>query len=136
MGNDFFRTFAVTNNKLTMNSIKFSKTDIEVSVSVYVFKENDVYIAYCPSLDLSGYDLTEEAARKDFEYLLDEYMRHQMQNNTLQQDLVRHGWKVGIRKAKEPAVKDLLRRSTQLRNLFAQPEYQKIRVNAACPVFA
>ena len=75
-----------------MNSITFNKTDIEVSVSVYVFKEKDIYIAYCPSLDLSGYNITEESARKDFEYMLDEYMRHQIQNNTLQQDLVRHGW--------------------------------------------
>ena len=78
-----------------MNSIIFSKTGIEVSVSVYVFRENDVYIAYCPSLDLSGYDTTEDAARKDFEYMLDDYMRHQMQNNTLHKDLERHGWKYG-----------------------------------------
>lgn len=119
-----------------MNSIIFSKTGIEVSVSVYVFRENDVYIAYCPSLDLSGYDTTEDAARKDFEYMLDDYMRHQMQNNTLHKDLERHGWKVGVRKAKEPEVEDMLRRRSQLRNLFAQPEYQKIRVNTACPAFA
>ena len=47
--------------------IVFSKTKgtLEVSVSVYVFKEHDVYVAYCPSLDLSGYDRTEEDARRD-----------------------------------------------------------------------
>jgi len=73
--------------------IVFSKTKgtLEVSVSVYLFKENDVYVAYCPSLDLSGYDYTEEAARADFEYTLQEYVKFQMQNETLDKDLMRHG---------------------------------------------
>ena len=81
--------------KKGMNSITFSKTGVDVSVSVYVFEEKGIYIAYCPSLDLSGYDTTEESARQDFEYMLDEYMHSQLQNKTLHQDLVRHGWKVG-----------------------------------------
>ena len=48
-----------------LDSIIFSKTKgtLEISVSVYVFKENDVFIAYCPSLDISGYNTTEEEAR-------------------------------------------------------------------------
>ena len=43
-----------------IDSITFSKAKgtMEVSLSVYVFKENDVFVAYCPSLDLSGYDRT------------------------------------------------------------------------------
>ena len=59
------------------DSIVFSKTKgtLEVSVSVYVFKENDVYVAYCPSLDLSGYDRTEEDARRDFEFHMQEYFK-------------------------------------------------------------
>ena len=49
-----------------LDSIIFSKTKgtLEISVSVYVFKENDVFIAYCPSLDISGYNTTEEQQRK------------------------------------------------------------------------
>lgn len=58
-------------------------------MSVYVFKENDVFVAYCPSLDLSGYNQTEEAARADFEYVLHEYVKYQMQHDTLDKDLTR-----------------------------------------------
>ena len=77
-----------------IDCIVFSKTKgtLEVSVSVYLFKENDVFVAYCPSLDLSGYDQTEEAARADFEYALKEYVKFQMQHDTLDKDLTRHGW--------------------------------------------
>jgi hypothetical protein len=111
-----------------IDCIVFSKTKgtLEVSVSVYVFKENDVFVAYCPSLDLSGYDQTEEAARADFEFVLQEYVKYQMQHDTLDKDLTRHGWEVKQRKAKGPEIGTLLRR-TQLRNVFKKPEYKMVR---------
>ena len=107
--------------KNMIDCIVFSKSKgtLEVSVSVYVFKENDVFVAYCPSLDLSGYDHTEEAARADFDYALQEYVKFQMQNDTLDKDLTRHGWEVKQRKAKGPEIGTLLRR-TQLRNVPAR----------------
>ena len=105
-----------------LDSIIFSKTKgtLEISVSVYVFKEDDVFIAYCPSLDISGYNTTEEEARHDFEYALNEYVKFQMEHDTLNKDLERHG------KAKGPEIDTLLRR-TQLRNVFKKPEYRMIR---------
>ena len=111
-----------------IDSIVFSKTKgtLEVSVSVYVFKENDVYVAYCPSLDLSGYDRTEEDARRDFEFHMQEYFNFQVLHDTLHKDLTRHGWEVKQRKAKGPEIGSLLRR-TQLRDVFRKPEYKMIR---------
>ena len=87
-----------------LDTIIFSKTKgtLEISVSVYVFKENDVFIAYCPSLDISGYNTTEEKARHDFEYALNEYVKFQMEHDTLNKDLERHGWEVKQRRAKGP----------------------------------
>lgn len=122
--------------KKIMNSIIFSKQGIDISVSVYTFKEGNVFIAYCPSLDLSGYDTTEEKAKEDFQYMLKEYLHHQLQNNTLQQDLKRHGWSIGIRKYKEPELKDMLDRNRQLRNVVSLPAYSKINVNTVCPAIA
>ncbi|MBR1932344.1 MAG: hypothetical protein IJ841_01495 [Prevotella sp.] len=111
-----------------IDSIIFSKAKgtMEVSVSVYVFKENDVFVAYCPSLDLSGYDTTEETARSDFEYALQEYVKFQVEHDTLSKDLMLHGWEVKQRKAKGPEISTLLRR-TQLRDVFKKPEYKMIR---------
>ena len=111
-----------------IDSILFSKVKgtLEISVSVYLFKENDVFVAYCPSLDLSGYDRTEDDARRDFEYHLHEYVKFQVQHDTLHKDLTRHGWQVMQRKAKGPEIGSLLRR-TQLRDVFRKPEYKMIR---------
>ena len=107
-----------------IDCIVFSKTKgtLEVSVSVYVFKENDVFVAYCPSLDLSGYDHTEEDARLDFEYHLQEYVKFQIEQDTLDKDLTNHGWEVKQRKAKGPEIVTLLQR-TQLRDVFKKSEF-------------
>ena len=117
-----------------MNTIAFSRKGINISVSVYVFKENDVFIAYCPSLDLSGYDTTENKARQDFEYMLSEYLRSQMKQNTLHEDLARHGWKLGQRRGTEPKFGDLLAANEQMQKLVSLPEFTKINVNTRCAV--
>ena len=96
----------------TQNYIALSGKEINISVSVFLFKEGDAYIAYCPSLDLSGYDTTEDSAKQDFEYMLREWLREQMDNGTLHRDLVKHGWKVGQEKAIEPSVADSERTMT------------------------
>ena len=79
----------------TQNYIALAGKEISISVSVFLFKEENAYIAYCPSLDLSGYDATEDSAKQDFEYVLREWLREQMDNGTLYRDLAKHGWKVG-----------------------------------------
>ena len=100
-----------------LNYISFSKDGVEISVSLFVFKESDTYIAYCPSLDLSGYDLTEESARADFDYMLADYLADQLPNGTLRTDLAAHGWKVGKTKGNEPNLSDMLGMNEQLRSL-------------------
>lgn len=74
------------------NTIALKGKEISVSVSVFLFKEGETYIAYCPSLDLRGYDCTEDKAKADFEFMLQEWLKEQMSNGTLQQDLACHDW--------------------------------------------
>ena len=75
-----------------MNTIEINNTGIKVDVSVFLFKEDDVFHAYCPELDLIGYDSTEEGAKKSFEYVLKDYLDYTVENGTLEQDLLNHGW--------------------------------------------
>ncbi len=75
-----------------MNAIVIDGNTIKISVSVFLFKEGETYIAYCPSLDLSGYDTTEEKAKSDFEYMLKDWLKTQSDNKSLEQDLKIHGW--------------------------------------------
>lgn len=75
------------------NEITFHKGGVGISVSVYLFRDGGAFVAYCPSLDLTGYDLTEDAARRDFEFVLNDWLREQTANGTLRRDLEAHGWK-------------------------------------------
>lgn len=115
------------------NSIVFYENGVNITVSLFVFKENDTYIAYCPSLDLSGYDYTADGACSDFEYILTDYLNHQLENGTLRADLVSHGWKLGNAKASEPELSDMLVSNGQLRKLVALP-YSKTNFNKSCHI--
>lgn len=75
------------------NEITFKKDEVGISVSVYLFPDGGAFVAYCPSLDLTGYDLTEEDARRDFEFVLNDWLREQTTNGTLRRDLEAHGWR-------------------------------------------
>ena len=114
-----------------INYIRFKTEGVEINVSLFVFKEGDTYIAYCPSLDLSGYDLTEESACSDFDYMLADYLNDQLRNGTLRTDLAMHGWKVGKAKANEPELSDMLGMNEQLRKLVMK-SYKKTNVNRTC----
>lgn len=110
------------------NTIALKGKEISVSVSVFLFKEGETYIAYCPSLDLSGYDCTEDKAKADFEFMLQEWLKEQMSNGTLQQDLACHGWEVGPYSATEPSVADLLRHNQSAERILSLPEFRKTNV--------
>ena len=111
-----------------MNAITISGNNIKISVSVYLFKEGDTYIAYCPSLDLSGYDTTEETAKSDFEYMLKDWLKTQSENNTLRKDLESHGLRIEGNMANEPLIVDIIgKKSTP--NILSLPDYRKTNVN-------
>lgn len=111
------------------NAITINGKNIKVSVSVYLFKEGDTYIAYCPSLDLSGYDTTEESAKADFEYMLKDWLKTQSENNLLEKDLKQHGWILNNNIASEPMLVDMMRKPSTA-DVLARPDYRKTNVNA------
>jgi hypothetical protein len=112
----------------TMNTIKINNTGISVEVSVFLFKEDDVFQAYCPELDLVGYDYTEEGAKKSFEWVLKDYFDYTVENGTLEQDLLNHGWrKTKTGKVAEPTASSLLRRG-QLRKVLGKREFSKYSI--------
>lgn len=112
----------------TRNTIRMSRTNVQISVSAFLFREGDTYIAYCPSLDISGYEHTEEKAKAELEYMLREWLVEQMENGTLRKDLEKHGWELGARVAKEPKVEALLGRKTPAGPILARPEFRKTNV--------
>lgn len=73
---------------------------IDLNVPVILFKENDVTIAYCPVLDLSGYGNTEKEARESFEIVLSEFLDYTTKHKTIDKELKRLGWTVSKKENK------------------------------------
>ena len=112
-----------------MSSIVINKNNINISVSVVVFKDGDYFIAYCPSLDLAGYDETEDLAKVDFQQMLSDYFEWQIEHNTLEKDLMKHGWKIGVKTRKEPNFADMIQRNKELRRVVDKFDYAKTSIN-------
>lgn len=86
--------------KQQKKNINFSFSDTKISenkyyfnLDVYIFKENDIIIAYCPSLDLSACAEAYNYIMSAFYEKLQIYLEYAIENDTLQDDLLQHGWK-------------------------------------------
>lgn len=107
-----------------MNSVDIRYNHVEITVGVYLFKEDNCYIAYCPSLDLYGYDTDKEKAKDDFNYNLRNWLKTQMDNGCLKEDLMSHGWKLTSGGGKEPLIKDIPNKSN-INKILNLPEFVK-----------
>ena len=105
--------------------------NIDIDVSVYLFKEDNNVIAYCPSLDLSGYGSTQKEAKNSFGIVLKEYFDYCMQNGTLTEDLQNHGWIVKGNITNEPKVNTLLQRNSTFKSILQMPKYSKFSKRVA-----
>ncbi len=111
-----------------MNRIEINNMGIEAELSLFMFKDDDVYHAYCPELDLVGYDYTEDGAKKSFEQVLKDYLDYTIDHKTLEQDLLNHGWKIAKSgKVSEPTPSYLLKIS-QMKEVFGKKEFHKYSV--------
>lgn len=70
------------------------KTNLKINTPVIFFKENDITIAYCPTLELSGYGKNKKSAKASLKVVLSEYFRYAIENKTLGKDLKRLGWTI------------------------------------------
>jgi predicted RNase H-like HicB family nuclease len=68
------------------------RNNINVMLSILVFQEEHLFVAYCPSLDMSAYGESIEEAKNNFDEITRLYIDQCSQNGTLKQDLLQHGW--------------------------------------------
>lgn len=94
--------------------------EVSINISIFVFldEESKQYMAYCPSLDLIGYADTEQGVREDFEYVLNDYLKYCTEEETLEQDLTAHGWKLVGDTLAEPNFLSLLENNETLASLI------------------
>ena len=113
------------------------KQNNNIRLAVYLFKDKcaNCYVAYCPSLNLSGYDHTQASAKRDFLYVLNEYLSEQIEKGTLAEDLVEHGWTVTEDGVTAPTFNAMYKaKGSQLRDLLTDESVNYERYNVPCSV--
>ena len=71
-----------------------ASTEYRFQLEFYVFQEDGVYIAYCPSLDISTSGDTFNEAVGNFHERFQLHVEWCVEHGTLLEDLAAHGWKV------------------------------------------
>ena len=61
---------------------------------MYIFKEDNAFIVYCPALDVSAYGDTEIQAKEAFESVFESTLKYMLNKKTLKEDLIKHGWEI------------------------------------------
>ena len=119
--------------------LNLGKSKINMVLGVYIFSEENIYIAYCPALDLSGYGENEHEARESFAEVMRQYFDYCIQNNTLAEDLRKHGWTVKDSQkqtVQSPDVATMMKNNSAFTDILNNKEYSKYSQNMTIPSFA
>ncbi len=94
----------------------------ELKIVLLSFKEDNNFILYAPTLDLSGYGEDEGEAEASFKESLFEFLNFTIKNQTLDAELKRLGWKSDF---KPPFLDDLLQKNTYLAEIVREKDFRK-----------
>lgn len=113
--------------------------EIQCTIPLIIFKEDNNHIFYCPALDLSGYGSTEADASKSFNEVLSEYFRYTVNKGTLLTDLKRMGWTIKKsmrKKAIPPELSRLLETNEDFSRIFNEHDFRKTETVVNLPAMA
>ena len=101
-----------------------------MKLSLFVFKDENIYNIYCPTLNLVGCGYTENEAHESFNIVLDEYIRYTTEHQTLIADLKQNGWKIkdNGKKLIPPKMSELLQRDNELDKIFNNYDFNKYSI--------
>lgn len=107
--------------------------ECHLSVQFYIFKEENNYIAYCPSLDLStSGDSFNNAVSNSYE-MLQLYIECCNSNGTLYEDLLAHGWNIDKKDVKPPTFVQLLIKPELKKLVGSDINYERVTTPARIP---
>jgi len=101
---------------------------LKAALEIYKFKEDNMYVIYCPALDLSAYGRTEEEVESEFGKVFRIHITYCLNKNTLAEDLRNHGWSfksLNQKKIKAPTIEEMLQKNELLRDIIYNKDYVK-----------
>ena len=116
----------------------YGRNAVKVNLQVIFFEEDDIYYAYMPSFDLTGYSTTPDEAKESLKIVLDEFLRYTLNKKTLFMEMERLGWKVKNKKRTmyAPQMTDLINTNEQLKEIVNHKEFTSSNYQINVPEFA
>ena len=116
----------------------YGRNAVKVNLQVIFFEEDDIYYAYMPSFDLTGYGTTPDEAKESLKIVLDEFLRYTLNKKTLFMEMERLGWKVKNKKRTmyAPQMTDLINTNEQLKEIVNHKEFTSSNYQINVPEFA
>ena len=119
--------------------LDYKNQSVSVKLGMYLFKERESFIVYCPAFDLSAYGDTEEQAKQSFADTFQITLKYMLNKNTMKEDLINHGWQIKSmkqKKIKAPSLETMLKNNDSFRELLEKKEYKTYRQTVGIPEFA
>ena len=115
---------------------KVGTNKIVINLQVFFFQEDDIFFAYMPSLDLTGYGNTPEEAKDSLTVVLDEFLKYTINKNTFLIELKRLGWKIKSKKKPmhAPQMTDLINSNEQLKEIVNSKQYSTSNYPVKVPI--
>jgi hypothetical protein len=115
---------------------KVGTNKIVINLQVFFFQEDDIFFAYMPSLDLTGYGNTPKEAKDSLTVVLDEFLKYTINKNTFLIELKRLGWKIKSKKKPmhAPQMTDLINSNEQLKEIVNSKQYSTSNYPVKVPI--
>ena len=114
--------------------IKKKGNKFRVGVELFIFKEDNQFIAYSPALEISSYGDTSKDAGNAFQEAASIFVKYAHKKGTLIADLLELGWTV-TKKPKAvfsaPDLEDTVKSNPILQSLISSGQYQQSQTNMA-----
>jgi hypothetical protein len=124
--------------KLGFNAeVVTTKGALNAKLELYIFKEGNLFVVYCPSLDLSAYGRSEEEAKDEFGHVFRLHITYCINQQSLEQDLIKYGWRISGTKQKRivaPSIQQMLITNDMLKDIIFNKNYQKVSQPVQIPV--
>ncbi len=79
--------------KKFVDGIKIKNGEITLNLTLIGYKDEGVFVVYAPALDMYAYGDDKDEAFLAFDESIHLYIDHVMEEDTLEKDLTRLGWK-------------------------------------------
>jgi predicted RNase H-like HicB family nuclease len=79
---------------MSVNTLQKNQNSLNISVEVALFKEDEIWVAYCPALEVSSYGDDKKEAKEAFEEAMQIFLAETQRKGTLEKYLLKLGWQL------------------------------------------